>query len=148
AMNNLALDRLFDPNPSATAKEEALELTRRVLEDQPNQGIFHTTRAYAFAAVGRKNEAVAEMNRAVAVDPEDVEIRAMLPLIQAGHTIFSGFKAQGPVRFWIAYEYGWLHILIAVPTIVILAIAAVIYRKIRRRQESLPGIQSLVGAIQ
>jgi tetratricopeptide (TPR) repeat protein len=107
---NLTQSLLFKPDPDSAARTESMELAHRAVELQPNEAATHLSLAYALAADGQTATAVAEINRAIEVDPENTNGRAMLPLIQSGYTMYGAFKSSSPMLYAIEYEHGWIYI--------------------------------------
>ncbi len=58
--------------------EEAVELTRRMIEINPNNADAHFSLGYIYRYAGMLNESVLEMEKAVTLDPKNPEFRSII----------------------------------------------------------------------
>jgi tetratricopeptide (TPR) repeat protein len=114
---NLASCLLFNPSLDSSVCAESLRLAQQGVSLTPNESGSRLELGYAWAANGNIAAAVGEINRAIQLDPKNQEARDMLPLIQAGYTMYGAFKARSPIMFWIEDEQGWIYLLIAIAAV-------------------------------
>ena len=69
-------------NGPAEQVREGLVLAGQELQRAPGQGATHALRGYAYDCLGRMTEAIADYERAVALDPGDERTRASLAYLQ------------------------------------------------------------------
>ncbi len=114
ALSNLAGDLLFQPDPDPQTKDESLALAQAAEALQPKEGFIHQDLAFAYAAQGQTAAAVYEMKNAVDCDPDDPHKAYILPLIQAGETMWEVYRSANPFLFWIENDRGWLQLPIGI----------------------------------
>jgi tetratricopeptide (TPR) repeat protein len=146
ANSNLALCLLFTPDPDSGVKEEALELTQRAVNTNPDDPAPHLALADAWAADGQTTAAVGEVNKAIELDPQDSDARFILPFIQSGDTMYGAFKSQSPILCWIWYEHGWLYSAIVLPAAVLWGVIYWVRRRMARKAWDNPLELSAVAA--
>ncbi len=81
--NALAIERLNEGDPAYRFPDLAYTLARRAREAAPETAIYHDTFARLLHQAGLLDAAVAEQKRAVALDPADDGLVAMLEYYQA-----------------------------------------------------------------
>ena len=115
-------------------------MAERGVDLSPDKARSRLALAYAWASNRNTAAAVGEINRAILLDSKNQEARDMLPLIQAGYTMYGGVSKQHRIAFWIENEQGWIYLVIAIAALGLWAVISLIRR--RKSSEGSPEQQA------
>lgn len=87
--------------------EEAVELTRQILEINPNNAEAHFSLGYIYRYAGMNNEAVQEMEKAMAIDPKNPGFRSIIVTYKFAGELEKSFESSKlfmPSEFILGYQ--------------------------------------------